>query len=297
MQFLIQAEAIQQEAQERGIELSDEEVRAQFEDLKQQSFPNEQAYQEFIETSGMTEEDILFRVRLDLLINEIRQDVLAAEEPTEEEIEAYYEENKEDPPIGQPEQRDVTAVVTRNEEQAQKARQALEKGQSFAKVAKQFSVDQASKNRGGKMTFQEGAEEPALDEAVFSAEVGELIGPVETERGFYVFEVQDVKPASSQSLEEAREAIVQILTTEQEQEALAEFQEQFEDEVREETVCAEGFVVAGCSNGPEPQETEQPGVPTAPPPDQAVPPPAPPPPEPAPPPQDGGSGGGGSPEG
>ncbi len=291
MQFLIQAEAVEQEAEERGVSVTEDEVRSQFEDLKQQSFPSEEQFQQFLETSGMTEEDLLFRVRIDLLIAEIREDVLAEEgDVTDEEIEAYYEDNKEEPPIGQPEQRDVQVVVTESEDEAEKARQAIEDGDDFADVAKEFSIDPASKGRGGKLTVQQGAEEGAFDEAVFSAEERELTGPIETELGWYVFEVTDVQEAKTQTLEESREAIVQILQTQQEQETLTAFQEQFEDEVREDTICAEEFVIVGCENGPAPEEAPEPGsqvpppggAPPAPPGGAPVPPggapPAPPPP-------------------
>jgi foldase protein PrsA len=272
MQFLIQAEAIEQEAEERDLSVSDEEVTSRLDDLKQQSFRSDEEYQRFLESSGMTEEDLLFRIRIDLLIAEIRDDVLAEEEEvSDEEVAAYYEENQDQPPIGQPEQREVRVVVTRNEEQATNAREALEEGDDFDAVAKKFSIDPASKNRGGKLTLQQGAEEEELDEAVFSAKVGELTGPVETPLGFYVFEVSDVRPGSTQTLEQSREAIVEILKTEQEQEALTEFQEQFDDEVREETVCAEEFTIVSCSNGPEPEEGPEEGAPVAPP----APPPAP----------------------
>ncbi len=265
MQFLIQAEAIEQEAEERDLSVSDEEVTSRLEDLKQQSFRNDEEYQRFLESSGMSEEDLRFRIRVDLLIAEIRDDVLGDEaEVSDEEIAAYYEENKEQPPIGQPEQREVNIVVTRNEEQADKAREALEQGDDFAAVAKEFSIDPASKDRGGKLTLQQGAEEENLDEAVFSAEAGKLTGPIETPLGFYVFEVRDVRRASTQTLEESREAIVEILQTEQEQGTLTEFQEQFDDEVREETVCAEAFTIAACSNGPEPEEAPEEGAPVPP---------------------------------
>ncbi|HEV2075039.1 MAG TPA: peptidyl-prolyl cis-trans isomerase, partial [Thermoleophilaceae bacterium] len=267
MQFLLQAEALEQEAEARGISVSDEEVQARFEDLKQaQGFPSDQEFQQSLEQSGMTEEDLLYRVRLDLLIELIRDDVLdEGAEVTDEEIAEYYEENKNEPPIGQPEQREVKLIVTETEEEAEAARQALEGGGNFAQVAKKFSIDSASRRRGGKLTVQEGAEEGAFDEAVFDAEPGELVGPVETELGFYVFEVTDVQPARSQSLEEASEAITEILRQEQQQEVLADFQESFEERVREKTTCAEGFVVPGCGNGPDPEEEPEPDVPETPP--------------------------------
>jgi len=76
MQFLISAEWIQQEAEARDIEVTDEEVQKQFEDQKNQSFPNDKDYNEFLKTSGQTEEDLLFRVKLDVLSNKVREKIV-----------------------------------------------------------------------------------------------------------------------------------------------------------------------------------------------------------------------------
>jgi foldase protein PrsA len=76
MQFLISAEWIEQEANARDIEVSDEEVQKQFEDQKNQSFPNEKQYQQFLKTSGQTEEDLLFRVKLDVLSTKVRDEII-----------------------------------------------------------------------------------------------------------------------------------------------------------------------------------------------------------------------------
>jgi parvulin-like peptidyl-prolyl isomerase len=282
MQFLIQAEAIAQEAEERGVSITDEEVQTRFDDLKEQQFPNDEDFTQFLEQSGQTEEDLMFRVRLDLTISEIRQDVVDAEgEPTDEEIQAYYDEHRNEAPIGEPEQREADVVVTRDEAEAERALDALDGGDSFAQVAQQFSID-PSKKDGGELTFEQGQEDPALDEAVFGAEEGQLEGPVETPEGFYVFEVTKVIPGETQPLEESRDAIVEILTQETEEQTLTDFQTQFEDEVREKTLCADAFAIEGCSNAPPAEETPEPQLPApqAPPPTpappQGAPPPAPP---------------------
>src|SRR3712207_8034066 len=53
------------EAKERDVKVSDAEVQKAFEQQKKQSFPKEKDYQQFLETSGFTEEDVKFRVRLE----------------------------------------------------------------------------------------------------------------------------------------------------------------------------------------------------------------------------------------
>ncbi len=264
VQFLTQAEAIEQEAEARSITLPQAEVTQQYEDLKQESFPKEEEFQQFLETSGRTEEDLLFQVRLDLLSNRIREEVVAEEaEPTPAEIETYYNENKNQPPIGEPETRDLELVLTEDEADAEEALERLEKGESFAKVADDLSIDDASRSRGGKLEgVREGQQEMALDEAVFGAEEGELAGPVETEFGFYVFEVTKVNPPEEQTLEDASGQITDVLRTQEEQQVLESFVEDFTNKYTELTSCAEGFVTQGCKGAPEQEQaTAAPGAP------------------------------------
>jgi foldase protein PrsA len=248
MQFLISAEWIQQEAASRDIEVSEEEVQKQFEDQKNQSFPKEKDYQQFLETSGQTEDDLLFRVRLDVLSTKVRDEIIdEVDEVTDDDVSEYYEENKDR--FSQPERRDLNVVLTRTEAKANEAKQALESGQSFKTVAKEFSIDEASKSQGGKLpAVAEGQQEKAFDDAIFSAESGELTGPVKTQFGWYVFEVTDVKEASQQSLDDAKETIRSLLRSEREQEALDSFIEDFQEKYSDETKCADDYVVQECDN-------------------------------------------------
>jgi foldase protein PrsA len=255
MQFLISAEWIEQEANARDIEVSDEEVQKQFEDQKNQSFPNEKQYQQFLKTSGQTEEDLLFRVKLDVLSTKVRDEIIDdVDEVSDEDIQTYYDENKER--FAQPERRDLNVVLTKTEDKANEAKQAIESGQSFKDVAKEFSIDEASKSQGGKLpAVAEGQQEKAFDDAIFSAEKGQLTGPVKTQFGWYVFEVTKVTPASQQSLDDAKETIKSLLRSEREQKALDDFIKEFQDKYSEKTNCADDYVVQECDNAPDETST------------------------------------------
>jgi parvulin-like peptidyl-prolyl isomerase len=275
MQFLISAEWIQQEADSRDIEVSDEEVQKQFEDQKKQSFPNDKQYQQFLETSGQTEEDLLFRVKLDVLSTKVRDEIIeGVDEVTDEDIETYYNENKDR--FAQPERRDLNVVLTKTEAKANEAKQAIESGQSFKDAAKEFSIDEASKSQGGKLpAVAQGQQEKAFDDAIFSAEKGELTGPVKTQFGWYVFEVTDVTEASQQSLDEATETIRSLLKSEREQKELDSFIEDFQDKYTDETHCADDYVVQECENAKDEETSTGPasgGAPQGAPPQGATPP-------------------------
>jgi foldase protein PrsA len=253
MQFLVSAEWIKQEAADRGVEVTEAEVRQQFEDQKKQSFPDDDAYKEFLRTSGQTEQDLLFRVRLDVLSNKVRQEIIGDQgEVSAEDVRTYYNENKAR--FAQPERRDLAVVLTRTKARAEQAKAALEGGQSFRQVARRFSIDEATKSQGGRLPgVAKGQQEPAFDEAIFDARRGRLTGPVETQFGWYVFEVTKITPADQQTIEEATETIRNLLRSEREQKALDDFIEDFRNKYKEETACADGFVIADCDNAPDEQ--------------------------------------------
>jgi len=78
-----------------------------------------------------------------------------------------------------------------------------------------------------------GQQEKAFDTAIFNAKKGQIEGPVKTQFGYYVFQVQKITPASQQTLEQAKATIRGILASENQQKALdtwiKDFQEEWKD--------------------------------------------------------------------
>lgn len=265
LQFLISSEWIQGEAKDRDVKVSDAEVKKQFETTKKQSFPKEKDFQNFLKSSGMTMDDLLFRVELDTLSNKLRESVTKGKDKvTDKEISDYYAKNKAR--FAQPERRDLRIVLTKTEAKANEARAAIASGQSFKTVAKKFSIDQASKDQGGVLlAVAKGQQEKAFDDAIFSAKTGALEGPVKTQFGFYVFRVQKVTKASQQTLAQAKETIKQLLASQNQQKALDDFVKDFRDKWKGKTDCRDGFVIQDCKNAPKPTtNTGQQGVATTP---------------------------------
>jgi foldase protein PrsA len=255
MQFLIQAEWMEQEAEKQGVEIKEAELQKALEDQKKQVFPTDKAYKEFLASSGMTEEDVLFRVRLnelqDKLVKKVTQD---ATKVSDEDIEEYYDKNKKQ--FAQPERRDLRVVLTKTEAKAQQAKRALQSDQSFKQVVKRFSIDEASKSQNGLLpAVSEGQQEKAFDKAIFEAEKGKVEGPVKTQFGWYVFEVEKVTKASQQTLDQSKDTIKNLLRSRRQQRAIDEFVKEFREDYNDETECADDYRVAECNNAPEKSDT------------------------------------------
>nr|WP_308213583.1 peptidyl-prolyl cis-trans isomerase [Solirubrobacter phytolaccae] len=250
MQLLISFQWIQGEAGSLDVKVTDAEVKKSFNEQKKQSFPKEEDYKKFIATSGQTEADILQRVKLDLLSNKIRDKVVKGKDTVSDKaIQDFYNKNKAR--FAQPEKRDLRVVLTKGKAEADKAKAALDGGDSWTAVAKKYSIDDTSKASGGKLPAQaKGTLDKELDDAVFSAKKGELVGPVKTQYGYYVFTVTNVTAASQQTLAEAKETIKQTLQSQNQQKALDTFVKDFTARWKEKTECSEGYKTSDCKNGP-----------------------------------------------
>ena len=250
MQFLIQGEWVQQEAAKRGVKLKDAELQKALEDQKKQVFPNDKQYQQFLKTSGMTEKDVLFRVKLNELQQRLTQKVTEdAKNVSDADIQAYYAKNKKK--FAQPERRDLRVVLTKTQAKAQQAKKELESGQPFKKVVKKYSIDEASKSQAGLLpAVSEGQQEKAFDSAIFAAPKTKIEGPVKTQFGWYVFKVQKVTKASQQTLEESKDTIKNLLRSQRQQKSLDAFVKQFREDYKDKTNCADDYRVVECKNAP-----------------------------------------------
>jgi foldase protein PrsA len=252
LQFLTTALWIEGEAADRGVTASADEIKAQFKQTKQQSFPSDKAYQKFLKQSEQTQADIDYRVKLDVLSNKIRQEVTAdTGNISDKDVEDYYNKNKQQ--FSQPERRDVRVVLTKTTAKAQEALKALQGGEDFKKVAKQFSDDPATKDQGGQLLgITQGQQEPTFDKALFAAQQGKLAGPIKTSRGYYVFQVTKITPATTQPLEQSKAGIRQLLVSQKQQQALDKFTTGFRDKWRKKTDCLKSLAIPDCSNGKQP---------------------------------------------
>jgi foldase protein PrsA len=260
LQLLISFRWIEGEAAAQGITVTDAEVDQSFQEQKRQSFPNDADYEKFLKRSGQTREDILQRVRLDLLSNKLRDKVVAGKDQiSDEAIAQFYANNRSR--FVEPEKRALRVVLTNRKADAKRARSALERGTSWKAVASRYSIDPGSKRSGGKLpAVAKGTLDRRFDKAVFSAVEHRLVGPVRTSYGYWVFTVTRVEPERQRPLAEVKKTIKDTLVSQAQQAALDAFLQDFTARWRAKTECANGYRTTDCRNGPTPTPTPTPAL-------------------------------------
>jgi foldase protein PrsA len=253
LEFLIRGNWIEQETTKQDLKVTDKEVQKQIDAAVKQAFQNPGDFQKFLQRSGLTQADVFYQQRNQLLQQKLTEKVTKAQSKVSDaQIQQYYDKNKSR--FATPERRDLRIVLTKTQARAAQAKSALDSGQSWKSVTKRFSIDQASKAQGGLLTgVAKGQQEKALDDAIFKAEKGKLVGPVKTQFGYYVLEVSKITPAKQQSLDQSKASIKQILTSDNQRKALDKFGKDYRKRWKAETSCRKGFTTADCKNGPKAQ--------------------------------------------
>lgn len=152
---------------------------------------DEELVEEYINEHNTAEADIIyFEMKL-------AQNV----EVTEEDMQAYYEENKEEYKKGPARKlRYVRMDLTPSEADKKATKDKIDSlyvmvtsGSDFADVAKKYSQDTSASKGGDLGYFEEGRMVPEFSEAAFSMKVGEISEPVETQYGWHIIKTTGKK--------------------------------------------------------------------------------------------------------
>jgi len=121
----------------------------------------------------------------------------------------------------------------------QKATEILAKARAkpdaFAELAKTYSQDPGSAAQGGDLgSFGRGAMLKPFEDAVFSAKVGDIVGPVQTDFGYHIIKVTGITPAHVQSFDEVKGRIEADLKRQKASQKFAAAADQFQNLVYEQ---------------------------------------------------------------
>jgi len=166
---------------------------------------------------------------------------------SEADLKSYYEQNAAR--LSGKEERRASHIlinaskdVPASERQKAKARaeellQLVRKSpDSFADVAKKNSQDTGSATKGGDLDFfARGAMVKPFEDAVFKMTKGEISDVVESDFGFHIIKLTDIKTPKQRSFEELRAGIETDLKTQQAQAKFAETAEAFTNGVYEQS--------------------------------------------------------------
>jgi parvulin-like peptidyl-prolyl isomerase len=241
VQFLVQREQFEQQAEELDIDVTDKQVADRLEQIKKQYFGGDaKKYEKQLKDQGLTDANVRRDIRAQLIQEKIFEQVTKDTKVTDKQIEDYYTKNKAQ--YSQPESRDVRHILVKTKAKADELKSQLDGGADFAALAKQHSTDTGSKANGGKLTISKGQTVAPFDATAFALKKNAISPPVKTEFGFHIIEaLTDVKAAKVTPLKDVKESIRQQLLQTEKNEQMTKWVDDLTKDYEDKVSYAVGF--------------------------------------------------------
>ena len=186
---------------ENNYEVTEEDVNAEIQSMKD-TYGDQ--YDSIIEQNFGSEDELREIIRISLL-----QEAAIAEdiEITEEDLEQEY--NRQNTEI------EAQHILVADEDTANEVKQKLDEGEDFAELAKEYSTDGSAEDGGDLGYFSTGEMVPEFEEAAYNMEVDEISDPVQSQFGFHIIKVNDIrdKEESIGKFEDVKEDLRRELLT------------------------------------------------------------------------------------
>ncbi|MDP9360234.1 MAG: peptidylprolyl isomerase [Acidobacteriota bacterium] len=207
---------IKDRADRLGLSVSADEVKDAMSRLKEQyGMKTDQEFEESLRKSGMARADMEARLRDTILMNKVfGRELRSREDLVDKELRDRYVREKERYRL--PERarlREIIVIKPDDPTKVDAARQratdlaALARTGDFSKLAT-TSSDAGTKAKGGDLgEVARGELLPDLDKAVFNANGGAVLGPIETKSGWHILKVEARMPSEVPAFESVKDRL------------------------------------------------------------------------------------------
>lgn len=188
--------------------------------LKDELIKREVLYEEAKKKDLAKSEEFKRRVeefkKITLINMLLEQELKNLPQVTEKDAKDYYEKNKDQ--FIKPTEIRLSQIVVKNEEEAKKVYEKIDKGEDFGNIAKELSKDEKTKASGGDIGFfKKGQLSPQIENVAFNLKKGQISMPLNLNGNLYIFKVTDVK-GTAVEFEQIKEQLTEQLRAKKQQE-------------------------------------------------------------------------------
>ncbi len=192
------------EADNRGLTPDEASVEQTLEGLRA-SVPEEEYETALADAGFPAEANLVTIIREADLITQVLEALRAEAVPSDEEVRVRYLADISS--YTEPETFCARHILVEDEALATELVDRVRAGEEFATLAAEHGTDGTAANGGDLGCFQRGMMVAAFEEAVVTAEVGEVAGPVQTQFGYHALIVYDHRPQQVRPFDEVRDTV------------------------------------------------------------------------------------------
>jgi parvulin-like peptidyl-prolyl isomerase len=260
--YLVQNEVIKQQAADMHVTVTQTQLDERVKQVTQQ-VGGQKKLDALLKKQGVTMDQLTTQLEAQMLQDAVRAKVGENAKVTPEQVAAYYKDPKNKAQFVVPDSVEARHVLVDTKAKAEKVQKLLTADNSDAnwnKVAKQYSTDPGSKDKGGSLgSFPKGRMVPEFEKVAFSIKPGTVSAPVKSQFGWHVIEVTKKTPGSTKSAAEAKPMIEQALKSQQQATAWETWL--VDAEKQADIVYASGFDPKTLTASPSPSGSAAPASP------------------------------------
>lgn len=197
------------ESKSKNIEVTEAEIQEEVDKAIEQS-GGQAAFEQSLQYYGYTMESLKENIRKTINIRKLLEPGITI---SEEDMKAYFDENKES--LNVEEQVKASHILVDTEEKAKEVKEKLAAGGDFATLAKEYSTDTGTSENGGDLgLISKGQMVQEFETAVFSLAVNKISDIVKTEYGYHLIKVTEKKEAKEATYEDSKEKVREVLIEE-----------------------------------------------------------------------------------
>jgi foldase protein PrsA len=212
--YLVQNEVVKQQAAKLGVTVSAKALEARVLQITTQ-VGGQAKLDALLKKNAVTMADLKAQLQAQMLQDAVKAKVASQTTITPAQIKAYFLNPANSHQFQTAATVTAKHILVSSQAEALKIQKMLQANNTpaeWAKLAKQYSIDPGSKNKGGALgTFAHGAMVKPFDTAAFSLKVGTVSAPVKSQFGYHIIEVTKKTPATSMSLAQATAQIKSTL--------------------------------------------------------------------------------------
>jgi peptidyl-prolyl cis-trans isomerase C len=211
VRFLVQRAQFEVKADDLGVDVSDAAVDKRIDQyIKERHGGDKKKFEAELKQQGLTEPQARDIIRANLIQEAIFNKVTSEVKVTDQQVKDYYAKNKAQ--YGSPDTRVVRHVLVKDKKLADQLYGQLRAGGDWKAIAKKYSQDPASKDKGGRMTATKGQLVPEFEQVAFSIGNNGISKPVKTQFGWHIIQaLSPVKKGTTTPFPQVQAAIKQQL--------------------------------------------------------------------------------------
>lgn len=240
LNFAVEIELLKEHYKKEGVDVLPDDYDDQFKSYKEAMLSQGEDIQTKLDDEGIDDDTLNFFYESQYYTKKYMEDIDKEDPAAEEDIEAYYNEHKDE--MTSPAQIKASHILVQDDKHSAESkkkiediRKKIEDGTAtFEEMAEENNSDSTAQTGGDLGWFGKGQMVSEFEDAAFALKKDELSDVVKTDYGYHLIKVTGIQKEHQKTLKEAHDEIEDIIQADKYEDGIESLKNEFEVEYTDE---------------------------------------------------------------